>query len=337
MNLRQGFALCVGVAAVTALPTCGGEPPDRLPTIVTRVRDATAVSVSGGATCVIHSDATADCWGLVEPTASLPSGPLPRRVARAGVRQISMHGEKPCLLDGLGTVWCWSLGHEASPEQVSGLSEVVSISDPTMAIQKNGDVFHFCIPGGCSNPPLLVPWAHGASLVSGVCAALAPTTFPSGGHLQCAPLAGEATISWFADRTVLALEGNYNALALLDDGSVFCTGNSNQYECGDGLDASAGLRQVPRIPPAIDIFDATCAKARDGVVWCWGGARSLPVDRARLVTCDAKFPQLCTPPIDVPALRGAKHVAFAGDHGCAIMGDDILKCWGDNTNGQLGQ
>jgi hypothetical protein len=333
--MRRGFLLCLGLAAVAALPTCGGD--NAIPTFVTSVRDAVALAASGGATCVIHADKTVDCWGKVDDTASVPSGPSPRRVARTGARQISMYDKKPCLLDDVGTVWCWGLGHEAAPEQVNGLSEVVSISDPAIAIQKNGDVFHFCAPGGCTTPPVSVPWARGASMAAGECAALASTTFPSGGHLQCAPPAGEAPVSWFADRTVRALRGNYNVLALLDDGSLFCTGNSRAFECGDALDGSSGPRQVPRIPPAVELVGDGCARARDGAVWCWGLAPSLPIDRASLTTCDAKLPLVCTPPIEVPALRNAAAVALAGNHGCAIMGDGSLKCWGDNTYGQLGQ
>jgi hypothetical protein len=339
VNWRRAFVLFAGFAMLSVLPTCGGEPT--VPTVVTSVRDAVSVALFGAATCVLHEGGTVDCWGEVDDTATVPSGPAPRRVGRAGVRQISTGGRKPCLLDDLGTVWCWGIGHEATPERVEGLGDVVQISEPAVAIEKTGDVFYYCVPGVCSTPPLLVPWAHGASRAAGVCAALATTTFPSGGHLQCETAPGDAPVSWFADRTVLALQSyGYNWYALLDDGSVLCAGDSTHYECGDYSGASAGLRQVPGIPPAVDLFDLWCAKARDGAVWCWGDPNGLPVaiDRAALDLCgDSKAPWSCTRPIEVPALRGAIQVARLGDNGCAIMSDNSLKCWGDNTYGQLGQ
>lgn len=335
MSRVRALALAAGLAA---LPTCGGETTHFPPTVVTSVRDAVSVSVSNGSTCVVHSDATIDCWGQVD-FVDIPEGPSPRRVGRTGVRQISLSLGTGCLRDDAGGVWCWALGHEASPEQVRGLSDVALISNPAIAIENSGDVFYYCVPGGCSESPQLVPWAQGASLATGWCAALLTSTFPSGGHLQCKSPLG-APESWFADRTVLALESTpANAYALLDDGSVFCSGNSTEYQCGH-LGAS-DFSPVPGIPPAVDIFaggSSACAKVRDGAVWCWGGPLALPVDGASSTGCGGnKLPLPCVAPLEVPALRGAKQVALAEDHGCAIMADGSLKCWGDNTYGQLGQ
>jgi alpha-tubulin suppressor-like RCC1 family protein len=52
---------------------------------------------------------------------------------------------------------------------------------------------------------------------------------------------------------------------------------------------------------------------------------------------DTKLHYFCSPPIQVPILHGATQLALSEDHGCAIMADNHLLCWGDNTYGQLGQ
>jgi len=41
-------------------------------------------------------------------------------------------------------------------------------------------------------------------------------------------------------------------------------------------------------------------------------------------------------PVEILALRGATAVAIGSGHGCAIMADQSVKCWGKNNVGQLG-
>ena len=42
-------------------------------------------------------------------------------------------------------------------------------------------------------------------------------------------------------------------------------------------------------------------------------------------------------PIDLGPGRTVINIAAGGSHTCAVLDDGTAKCWGRNTNGQLGQ
>jgi alpha-tubulin suppressor-like RCC1 family protein len=43
------------------------------------------------------------------------------------------------------------------------------------------------------------------------------------------------------------------------------------------------------------------------------------------------------PTVDLGLTPAAKAIAVGGQFTCAIRADDVVKCWGHNTDGQLGQ
>jgi alpha-tubulin suppressor-like RCC1 family protein len=75
-----------------------------------------------------------------------------------------------------------------------------------------------------------------------------------------------------------------------------------------------------------------CVFLDDNTVKCWGrnaeGQLGLGSDLSRKTT-----------PVDVTDFgtgRSVKTLALGGFHTCAILDDNSVKCWGRNTNGQLG-
>ena len=73
----------------------------------------------------------------------------------------------------------------------------------------------------------------------------------------------------------------------------------------------------------------TCALASAGGVKCWGpnGDGQLGDDSRRTAAG----------PVEVSGLTsGIVAIAVGGSHTCAITKERGLKCWGDNSNGQLG-
>lgn len=120
-----------------------------------------------------------------------------------------------------------------------------------------------------------------------------------------------------------------HACAIAGDDTVYCWGSNLYDQLGNGtavdssipvqVDFSAfapGLTAVSIHTTAIE----TCILASDAKIYCWGFSRALP---AR---------------IDGGALSGVTLKSFFmgfGTH-CAIDISDQAYCWGDNTNGQLG-
>ncbi|MCD6499917.1 MAG: hypothetical protein J7M25_16610 [Deltaproteobacteria bacterium] len=80
----------------------------------------------------------------------------------------------------------------------------------------------------------------------------------------------------------------------------------------------------------------TCARRKDGSVWCWGDNTSMQLGR------DSS----ATPGSNRPVRVDLSHVLNAGDvpvgiqagndHTCAITSGEHVVCWGDNSFGQLG-
>jgi alpha-tubulin suppressor-like RCC1 family protein len=73
----------------------------------------------------------------------------------------------------------------------------------------------------------------------------------------------------------------------------------------------------------------TCAVTGSGAVWCWGNNQSGQLG-------DGTVPARLTPG-PVSGLRtGAVTLAAGAFHTCAVTSGGILRCWGDNWHGQLG-
>jgi cysteine-rich repeat protein len=82
----------------------------------------------------------------------------------------------------------------------------------------------------------------------------------------------------------------------------------------------------------------TCALSEGGTVKCWGANASgqLGLGDARARGDEPKELGAALPAVDLGKGRSAKQI-FAGGYGtCALLDDDSLKCWGENSYGQLG-
>lgn len=84
--------------------------------------------------------------------------------------------------------------------------------------------------------------------------------------------------------------------------------------------------------------DFVCATQNDGAVKCWGenGNGQLGRDsRDNIGTAAGQMASLTA--VNLGSGRTARMVAAGVVHACALLDNNTVKCWGDNTNGQLGQ
>jgi alpha-tubulin suppressor-like RCC1 family protein len=136
--------------------------------------------------------------------------------------------------------------------------------------------------------------------------------------------------------------------ALTDVGTVFCWGTA-----GGPTPEDRGLSDVTAIDLGGDEF---CAITSDGTSGCFGdlataiasgGRHECEITPAGGVECmgDDSFGQLGngttsaspSPPVNVTGLSSGIVAIDAGqDHTCAITNYGGVKCWGDNTDGELG-
>lgn len=138
--------------------------------------------------------------------------------------------------------------------------------------------------------------------------------------------------------------GARHSCALLDNGRVRCWGRNNYGQLGypnrgavgDNEDpASVGPVELGRRVVALSVGAySNCALLDNGRVRCWGDGQQgrLGYGHSRRIGDDEH-------PRSVPALElGDRAVAIAAGarHACAALAEGQLRCWGDNSTGQLG-
>ena len=151
-------------------------------------------------------------------------------------------------------------------------------------------------------------------------------------------ISSPTTINIGSDRYATKIElGDYHTCSTLDDGSLKCWGWNEFGQLGAG-----NSTEIISSPIAIDIGPGrsisqlslggyhTCAILDDGTLKCWGSNSSGQIGDG--TNTDRRSPTT----ISVGNGRSVTHVALGGFHTCAILDDGSLKCWGDNTEGQLG-
>ncbi len=78
----------------------------------------------------------------------------------------------------------------------------------------------------------------------------------------------------------------------------------------------------------------TCAVRSDGTVWCWG--RNDKGQLGDATTTDATSPVQVTGPGGTGTLTGIASITAGAEFTCATGTDTTVRCWGENSDGQLG-
>jgi alpha-tubulin suppressor-like RCC1 family protein len=158
--------------------------------------------------------------------------------------------------------------------------------------------------------------------------------------------------------------GSFHACALLDNNQIKCWGNNQSGELGLGDATLRGLLATDMGDglPAVDLgSDAngvaytakritagaahSCALLSNNQVKCWGNNNYGQLgqsdmnprgDGIGLMGNDLKPVDLGTNPVTTLPY-GAKEIGALGYQTCAKLDNDDLKCWGNNSHGQLGQ
>jgi alpha-tubulin suppressor-like RCC1 family protein/sugar lactone lactonase YvrE len=314
-------------AAIVTVPGDATARPDPPPEDVTWSNNAVSPLDAGTShTCAITPVGTVRCWGA-NGSGQLGDGTtvtrtLPVEVAGLGepIDGLAAGEVHTCALTRSRLVKCWGAGGNgqlgdgtgsgrATPTPVLALDNVVSLD--------SGNWY------ACAVTAAGAVWCWGDN---------ANGQLGDGTTTQrLAPV----NVLGLAAGAVSVATGHYHACALLDDGTVRCWGDNAHGQVGDGT-------QTPRLVPvqvagltdAVAIaagFMHTCALTAGGAVRCWGAN-----DHGQLG--DGTTTMRLTP-VAVSGLSIGAVALAAGDgdsHTCAVMGDGTPRCWGANTNGQLG-
>lgn len=291
------------------------------------------VKLAAGAShsCALLDSRHVTCWGLnVWGQLGSPTGPTCPSGLACNVTPVEVAGvsdvialaggvSHTCVLGQSGGVQCWGrnqygqLGdgtntNSAGPVNVSGLASGVT------AISIGG--FHACalLTGGG-----VKCWGNNATgqLGNG-------TTTNSSLPVDVTGLPAEA---------VAISAGNQHTCAVLATSSVVCWGDNVYGKLGDGTStqqhlpvAVSGLSNVSAVAAA---DDHTCALTLGGALKCWG-------QNSYGQAGDGTLMRRYTP-VDVVGMSSDVSRLFTGGlHTCALTTTGVLRCWGDNSEGQLG-
>jgi alpha-tubulin suppressor-like RCC1 family protein len=352
--------------------TLCGEATETVTVLSTPTAAASPIAAGDFHTCALTSGGGVKCWGRNSEGQLGNGGTAESHVpvsvsGLTGVIAIAAGGHHTCaLMSGDGSVKCWGqntdgqLGdntetaQQNSPSPVVGLDHVIAITAGdffTCALTDAGgvkcwgdDSFNQLgdDQGGHSNVPVNVP-----GLESGVDA------IGAGGYHTCAVTSSGGAKCWglnqygeLGDGTTsyrnAAVDvsgltgidkitgGYYHSCALTTAGAVNCWGRNVHGQLGSGTIANSSLPiDVSGLTSGVAAVAAggyhSCALTSAGSVKCWGG------DAIGNGSSDDQL----TPDFVSGLTSGVIAIASGAYHSCALLNAGI-KCWGDNTNGQLG-
>lgn len=323
----------------------GGEVPD--------ISGATAIAVSNYLlTCVAIAGSEVRCWGSY----GADSHPTPMAIANtSGATSISAQTSYACATVS-GEVRCW--GQYADPITPSysavaipgirgatsvALQSGVLLQVPTnCATLENGEVWCWTRQGAPTPVSALGPSRLVVSGNSHTCVLLS-----TGGEVDCwgSNQSGQigndsfgptyVAVSNLAGATALALGDGHTCVLVA--GEVRCWGSNQHGQLGIGTmfytptpTAAGGITGATAVAAG---FAHTCAIVANGEVRCWG-ANSLGGNQMGQLGDGTANDS--TRPVAVTGIMGATAIAAGSNHTCAIVANGEVRCWGTNSNSQLG-
>lgn len=288
-------------------------------------------AAGGGRASCARSATEMYCWGF-NGTGGLATGDTTiRRMPALSMTgsfvpvQLDLGTEHGCGVDAAGAVWCW--GRNDSGQIGNGVVGGM-VTVPVMVTMLGGPADQVAAGAGHTC----------ARLRSGSVRCWGADGFGQLGN--DAAIAGSAvpvTVMGITDAVWIGA-GTHHACAVTSLGSVRCWGNDEFGQVGDGTaDPGAPATPLPRpavtgITDAIRVgagIDHTCVLRSSGIVSCFGNNMFLQLGRPMLM------PRMSAVPVDVMGVTGATELSVGEHHGC-LRDASGVRCWGRNTNGQLG-
>ena len=234
---------------------------------------ATIVEVAVGSShaCALANDGTLWCWGRNdngqlgdETNAFFSEAPVQVSTLGPTVAEVATGGTHTCARTADGTLWCW--GSNDSGQLGDGTTDDRAIPLPVTSL------------GAKVRQVSASPWSH-------TCAVLDDGTAWCWGRNDSAQLGDGTLVSSTVPVPVAGLAsvvevaaGGEHTCARTGDGALWCWGDNSSGQLGTGTSGQGAMAMIPVRVTALGTevvevsagLGATCARAKDGGVWCWG-------------------------------------------------------------------
>ncbi len=331
---------------------------------------ATAISAGGRHTCAVLDDGTVKCWGL-NTNGQLGLGDIADRGDQPGemgdalptvglgtdhtAAAIAAGASHTCALLDDGTVKCWGLNTNGQ----------LGLGDQQARGDAGGEM-------GDALPTVALGAGHTATAIAAggdhTCALLDDGTVKCWGVNDKGQLGlgdvlprgggpGEMgdslpAVDLGTGRTAIALTaGPLHTCALLDNGEIKCWGESlhGRLGLGDTNDRGDQAGEMGDALPTVDLGTGrtadgvtagdsfTCALLDDATVKCWGLNNVSQLGIAGPYRGDEPNEMGDDlPRVSLGTGRRVDAVSSGAFHTCAVLDDDVVRCWGNNDSGELG-
>ena len=136
--------------------------------------------------------------------------------------------------------------------------------------------------------------------------------------------------------------GSNYTCAVGTDGKGYCWGANDGGQLGNGTTtpsniatsvSASGVLAGKTIQSISAGSSHTCAIASDNLAYCWGNNSNGQLGNE--TTTSSNIP-VAVSTSGVLAGKTIKAITTGGNHSCAIASDNLVYCWGSNSDGQLG-
>jgi alpha-tubulin suppressor-like RCC1 family protein len=300
--------------------TRGDAPGEMPPPDVPLPEEAIAVSTGSSYTCAIGASQAIYCWGSNASgslgTPSLPAGvQQPTKVVFKTTtppvttgpllaERITLFGSHACATgtqDGLRSNYCWGLNDHGQ----LGSGDTVNHGAPGTDGPKR-----IATPGEMTRNPIMIS---------------------VGGSHTCGQMPTDELRCWGDGRA--GRLGTPRPAEPMNPSSPTDSLNISGTNAIVRLLAN-GVNQVDDLSSG---SDHTCAITRsDRKVRCWGSGVSGKLGTGSVEAWGDDVAEIMIPFPAVELGQGAVAVSSGSEHTCALLADGEIRCWGDNSLGQLG-
>jgi alpha-tubulin suppressor-like RCC1 family protein len=135
---------------------------------------------------------------------------------------------------------------------------------------------------------------------------------------------------------VTAISAGLNHTCAIVNGGAQCWGKNDQGQLGDNSTTNRLIPvEVEGLTSDVGSLNAgyqhTCAVTTGGAAMCWGDNTTGQVGNTTFLLNPIPIP------VNVSSLSNGVNAVIGGNtHSCALLSSGLVKCWGGNVNGQLG-